>query len=33
MYDWPERRAEVDGEWASLRARLVAAGVDAPEHL
>lgn len=31
MYDWPEARAATDAEWAGLRARLVAAGVDAPE--
>ncbi|GAP87204.1 putative phosphate ABC transporter substrate-binding protein [Rosellinia necatrix] len=33
MYDWPERRAEVDEQWASLRHRLRAAGVDAPDRL
>ena len=33
MYDWPERRAEVDAEWAALRDRLRAHGVDAPERL
>jgi len=33
MYDWPEVRAEVDGEWASLRDRLRGAGIDAPEAL
>ncbi|KAI0400057.1 ABC-type phosphate/phosphonate transport system, periplasmic component [Xylaria palmicola] len=33
MYDWPERRAEVDAQWASLRDRLRAAGVDAPDRL
>lgn len=33
MYDWPERRAEVDAEWALIRDRLRAAGVDAPEAL
>ena len=33
MYDWPENRAEVDAEWAALRAGLVAAGIDAPERL
>jgi ABC-type phosphate/phosphonate transport system substrate-binding protein len=33
MYDWPERRAEVDAEWAAIRDRLRASGVDAPEAL
>ena len=33
MYDWPERRAEVDAEWVELRDALRAAGVNAPEHL
>lgn len=33
MYDWPERRAEVDAEWASIRDTLRADGVDAPEAL
>jgi len=33
MYDWPERRAEVDAEWAAIRDRLRAAGIDAPEAL
>lgn len=33
MYDWPERRADVDAEWAALRDRLRAAGVDAPQGL
>jgi len=33
MYDWPERRAEVDAEWAVVRDRLRAAGVEAPETL
>lgn len=33
MYDWPERRAEVDAEWVGLRDRLRAAGVNAPEAL
>jgi len=31
MYDWPESRADTDAEWAALRARLTAAGIDAPE--
>jgi ABC-type phosphate/phosphonate transport system substrate-binding protein len=33
MYDWPEARAEVDAEWAAIRSRLRAAGIDAPEKL
>jgi ABC-type phosphate/phosphonate transport system substrate-binding protein len=33
MYDWPERRHEVDAEWTELREVLRARGVDAPEHL
>ncbi|MFI0849648.1 phosphate/phosphite/phosphonate ABC transporter substrate-binding protein [Mesorhizobium sp. IMUNJ 23232] len=33
MYDWPEARAEVDAEWAAIRARLLAAGFDVPERL
>ena len=33
MYDWPESRAEVDAEWASMRTRLLAQGVNAPLHL
>ena len=33
MYDWPERRFEVDAEWAAIRDRLRAAGIDAPERL
>lgn len=33
MYDWPERRADTDAEWRDLRARFVAAGIDAPERL
>jgi ABC-type phosphate/phosphonate transport system substrate-binding protein len=33
MYDWPEARETVDAEWAALRARLVAAGIEAPEKL
>lgn len=31
MYDWPEARAEVDAQWAKIRAALRHAGVDAPE--
>ena len=33
MYDWPERRAEVDAEWTVLRDRLRAQGIAAPEEL
>ncbi len=33
MYDWPEARAAVDAEWAALRDRLRAVGVDAPAQL
>lgn len=33
MYDWPERRGEVDAEWAAIRDRLRMAGVDAPDGL
>lgn len=33
MYDWPEARAEVDTQWARVRASLRRAGVDAPEML
>ena len=33
MYDWPDRRAEVDAEWAAIRDRLRAEGVEAPERL
>lgn len=33
MYDWPERRGEVDAEWAAIRDRMRARGIDAPEHL
>jgi ABC-type phosphate/phosphonate transport system substrate-binding protein len=33
MYDWPEARVDTDAEWQGLRARLVAAGIDAPEKL
>ncbi len=33
MYDWPERRGEVDAEWAVLRDALQARGIDAPEEL
>lgn len=33
MYDWPERRAEVDAQWGLLRRRLIDAGFDAPSDL
>ncbi len=33
MYDWPERRAEVDREWVELRDSLRVAGIAAPETL
>ncbi|KAI3326970.1 hypothetical protein HD806DRAFT_485619 [Xylariaceae sp. AK1471] len=33
MYDWPEYRHEVNGQWADLRDRLRAAGVNAPDRL
>ena len=33
MYDWPERRAEVDAQWLVLRDRLRATGFDAPDYL
>lgn len=33
MYDWPERRAEVDAQWLVLRERLRAKGFDAPDYL
>lgn len=33
MYDWPERRAEVDAQWIDLRDRLRAQSIDAPERL
>ncbi|KAI1188137.1 ABC-type phosphate/phosphonate transport system, periplasmic component [Nemania serpens] len=33
MYDWPECQAEVDQQWADLRDRLRATGVDAPARL
>jgi ABC-type phosphate/phosphonate transport system substrate-binding protein len=33
MYDWPERRAEVDAQWVAIRDRLRAKGFDAPELL
>ena len=33
MYDWPERRDEVDAEWAAIRDCLRAHGIDAPDRL
>lgn len=33
MYDWPERSAEVEAEWAAIRERLRAAGIAAPDRL
>ncbi len=33
MYDWPEVRSDVDRSWELMRARLIANGIDAPEHL
>jgi ABC-type phosphate/phosphonate transport system substrate-binding protein len=33
MYDWPERRAEVDAEWQEMRAGLLEAGFDPPQSL
>lgn len=33
MYDFPELRAEVDAQWAAVRDRLRAAGIEAPEAL
>jgi ABC-type phosphate/phosphonate transport system substrate-binding protein len=33
MYDWPEARADTDAEWQGLRARLIAAGINAPEAI
>lgn len=33
MYDWPERRAEVDAQWAAVRDHLRASGIDAPQAL
>ena len=32
MYDWPEPRAEVDAEWATIR-DLLRQGLDAPQKL
>lgn len=33
MYDWPERRAEVDAQWTAIRDHLRARGLDAPQQL
>lgn len=33
MYDWPETRSATDAEWAALRDRLRARGIDAPHCL
>ncbi|MGO4451168.1 phosphate/phosphite/phosphonate ABC transporter substrate-binding protein [Phyllobacterium sp. TAF24] len=33
MYDWPERRTEVDAQWIAIRDKLRAKGFDAPEFL
>jgi ABC-type phosphate/phosphonate transport system substrate-binding protein len=33
MYDWPERRAEVDAEWAVIRDAMRARCIDAPDKL
>lgn len=33
MYDWPEARDDVDAQWATMRDRFRAGGVEAPEHL
>jgi ABC-type phosphate/phosphonate transport system substrate-binding protein len=33
MYDWPERREDVDAEWAIIRDRLRNHGIDAPDVL
>ncbi len=33
MYDWPERRQQVDAQWEVLRDALLDAGIDAPERL
>jgi len=33
MYDWPERRDEVDAEWGVVRDRLRARGIVAPDTL
>lgn len=33
MYDWPERRAEVDQQWELIRDKMRACAIDAPENL
>ena len=33
MYDWTERRAEVDADWAANRDSLRERGIAAPQHL
>jgi ABC-type phosphate/phosphonate transport system substrate-binding protein len=33
MYDWPERRVEVDAQWTMLRDKLRSAGFNAPDFL
>jgi ABC-type phosphate/phosphonate transport system substrate-binding protein len=33
MYDWPERRGDVDAEWVAIRERMRTRGIAAPEHL
>ncbi|KAI0165854.1 hypothetical protein GGR57DRAFT_497322 [Xylariaceae sp. FL1272] len=33
MYDLPERRDVVDRQWAEVRNRLTAAGINAPQQL
>lgn len=33
MYDWPERRDEVDAEWVAIRDRMRGCGIDAPTGL
>ncbi|MBZ9653236.1 PhnD/SsuA/transferrin family substrate-binding protein [Phyllobacterium lublinensis] len=33
MYDWPERRAAVDAQWAGMRDRFRLHGYEAPEYL
>lgn len=33
MYDWPEVRTKTDAAWASMRARFIENGMDAPQHL
>jgi len=33
MYDWPERRSEVDAEWATIRDSLRAKNIPAPDQI